>query len=108
MKGTLNKFTIKNGVSPYYIGAPLHIRAGSPCILVFDNDTCVGIVWEHRENRYSLANGQAEIRFFERYRNRYNLWHRMFVNEQRLSYRRLQTELNKLSEYIYLGNIKDK
>ncbi|MCI8612900.1 MAG: hypothetical protein HFE48_04280 [Clostridia bacterium] len=106
MKGSTNKFIIKNGVCPQYIGAPLHINVGALRILVFDKNACVGVVWKHFENRYSEANGQAEIRFFERYRESYGLWHRMFVNEQRISYDRLQSALNESNEYIYWAKIK--
>lgn len=107
MKGITNKFMIKNGISPEYIGSPLYINTGRSCILVFDNNICVGVVWKHYENRKSDANGQAEIRFFERYRNAYGLWHRMFVNGQRLSYIQLQSELSGNNEYIYWGDIRN-
>lgn len=63
MKGTVNKFIIKNGISPETIESPLHIYAGERCILVVDDNSCVGIVWEHYEKRKAKANGQAEIRF---------------------------------------------
>lgn len=44
MKGSTNKFIIKNGVCPQYIGAPLHINVGALRILVFDKNACVGVV----------------------------------------------------------------
>lgn len=103
MKGSINKFVIRNGISPEYIGSPVHINAGDSCILVFDDNMCVGVVWKHYDGKNSEALGQAEIRFFERYRNSYGLWHRMFINEQRLSYARLQIELSKMNEYVYWG-----
>ena len=76
--------------------------------MVFDDNFCVGIVWQHYEKRYSESNGQAEIRFFDRYKNKYNVWHRMFVNGQRLLYRQLEKELTNKEEYIYYGEIRDK
>ncbi len=100
-----NEFIIKYGNSPKSINQ-IKIQAGSPCILVFNNDLCVGVVWSHYESRGSEANGQAEIRFFENYRNRYGLWHRMFVNEQRLSFKRLQNELFNNSEFSYCANLR--
>lgn len=99
-------FIIKYGNSPETIRPLLHINNGDKCILVFDNKVCVGVVWEHYDSKNSEAMGQAEIRFFERYRNSYGLWHRMFVNEQRISYDRLQSALNESNEYIYWAKIK--
>lgn len=107
VKGTLNKFIIKNGRNPERIGALLHLNIGDQCVLVFENDTCVGVVWEHQEKRAVDANGQAEIRFFEKYKNSYGLWHRMF-NGQRIKYIQLKSRLEKDGEYIYYGKIKNK
>ena len=107
MKGTVNTFTLKAGFCPVRIGAVLHFEKETPCILVFNNKgICVGVVWEHREKRKSLANGQAEIRFFERFENEYGLWHRMFIDKQRLSYSSLMTTLEKSGEYVYSNQIK--
>lgn len=102
------KFTIKNGLSPESIDSPLYVRAGDQCMLVFDKIACVGIIWEHYEKRKAAANGQAEIRFFDRYKNRYNVWHRMFVNRQRICYNALKEELQRKNEYVYFCKIKGK
>lgn len=108
MNNKVFRFSIKNGLSPEFVGAPLHVNAGKPCILVFDNNACVGIVWEHYENRKSDANGQAEIRFFDRYSNAYGFWHRMFIGKKRITYKSLQTELDDKNEYVYYAKIKQQ
>lgn len=102
------KFVIKMGICPEYISSPLNFNVGKDCVLVFDDNICVGVVWEHYDGKNSDAIGQAEIRFFEKYRKYYGLWHRMFINKQRLSYNRLQYELTKTNEFIYYGQIKLK
>jgi len=106
LKRTTCKFILKNGTSPKTIMAPLFINMGDCCILVFDDKKCVGIVWEHFENRKSEANGQAEIRFFDGLREMYGVWHRIFVNEERISYKFLKSELEKKDEYVYIAKIR--
>lgn len=79
----------------------MHIEIGDRCILVYSDERCVGVVWEHKENRPSVANGQAEIRFFDDYTNEYKTWYRMCVNGKRLSYSHLQLELENNGEFSY-------
>lgn len=106
VKKGMHKFTIKNGNSPETVGYPVKISSGDHCMLVFDDKECVEVVWKHYDSKNSEAIGQAEIRFFDKYRNEYGLWHRMFVNDQRLMYDCLQNEVNSKNEYIYFGKIK--
>lgn len=101
------KFKLKVGLSPKSLPKDLHLCAGDRCILVFDELACVGVVWKHCEKRRAKANGQAEIRFFDEYYNKYKVWHRMFHSDgQRIYYDRLEAELQNYNEYIYYGNIR--
>ena len=54
------------------------------------NNTRVGVVWSHKQKKGELAEGQAEIRFFDEYKNIYNTWRRVFINYQRLDFSRLE------------------
>ncbi len=101
------KFTLKVGLSPKSLPKDLHLCAGDQSILVFDEFACVGVVWKHFEKWKAKANGQAEIRFFDEYYNKYKVWHRMFHSDgQRIFYERLEAELKQDNEYIYYGNIR--
>ncbi|MDE6058580.1 MAG: hypothetical protein K2G44_00855 [Clostridia bacterium] len=103
----IHEFIIKNGISPEDVEAPLSVRAGERCMLVFENNVCVGVIWKHSDTKNSEANGQAEIRFFNSYKDTYRVWHRMFTREgQRITYDRLEAELQTKDEYIYFGKIK--
>lgn len=101
--------TIKNGVSPKRIGA-IHINMGEECMLVYDKETCIGIVWEHQDSHLNVPSiKQAEIRFFEEYRDYYGLWHRMFsLERQRVMYNDLRLALRQNNEYRYYAELRLK
>lgn len=107
MKGRNNRFVFKRGFSPITIREMTKtFYVNDPCILVYDNNNCVGIIFEHYESRPALANGQAEIRFFDSFNDTYGRWHRVFINGQRTSYKALLNTLN-IKQYIeYTGYIK--
>ena len=106
MKGRINQFIFKMGNAPFTITemSKTFIK-NEPCILVYDNSNCVGMIFEHYESRKVAANGQAEIRFFDAFHNEYGKWHRIFINGQRLSYYSLWNKFNFLQVIYYSGLI---
>ncbi|MBD5583565.1 MAG: hypothetical protein HDQ88_00560 [Clostridia bacterium] len=107
MKGRINQFIFKKGVSPVTITEMTKtFLKNENCILVYDNNNCVGIIFEHYESRNARANGQAEIRFWDRFNNEYGKWHRIFINGQRISFNYLMNNLNNLHSIEYSGLIK--
>ncbi len=111
MKGTLNAFEIRKDL--FYQNESVAIKANSSewQIFVYDmQNRCVGFVLEHNENRYSPANGQAEICFYAKYFNEYGRWHRMFVGGcqggQRIKYKDFEKHIQKHGFYKYNGYIK--
>lgn len=54
-------------------------------VLNLENDL-VGVVWSHKHKKGELAEGQAEIRFNDRYVTQYHTWRRVFVNYQRMPF----------------------
>lgn len=113
MVGSENEFIIKRGISPETVKGitELKVYVGKQYTLVYDkNNRCVGVVYQHYETRGSLANKQAEIRFFDKYFNEYGKCHRIFFGGhkwgERLHYDKLQTILDKQGEYKYIGFIR--
>ena len=53
----------------------------------------VGVVWNYMRDRGDLAEGQAEIRFFDEFKSKYNTWRRIFINHQRLSFIELEDKI---------------
>lgn len=113
MKGMVNTFEIKRGISPQteFAIKGFKVYKGEEYILVYDNKgRCVGVVFEHFERRGSPANGQAEICFFDNYYNEYGKWHRMFVGGyqggERIKYSNFQMQIAKYGFYKYSGYIK--
>ena len=113
MKGVYNNFTIKMGESPYLEKAirELKVYKGGIYPLVYDNDVCVGVVFEHNEtSRYSPANGQAEICFFDDFTEEYGKWHRMFIfdskSKERILYSDFIKDLTLNNIYYYKAKIK--
>jgi len=103
---TGNEFIFRIGTSPEKVSAMgQKVHEGMRHTVVYDkNDRCVGVIFQHHEARDSSANGQAEIRFFDRYREEYNTWHRIVVNGTKLLYKELQDILEKQGEYRYKRN----
>ena len=58
----------------------------------------VGVVWKYERNRGDLAEGQAEIRFFDEFVSRYNTWRRIFINHQRLYFTELKEMIKTKGE----------
>lgn len=113
MKGMVNTFEIKRGISPQTELAikELKVYKGEEYILVYDNKgRCVGVVFEHFERRGSPANGQAEICFFDNYYNEFGKWHRMFIGGyqggERIKYSNFETQIAEHGSYKYSGYIK--
>jgi hypothetical protein len=58
---------------------------------VFDLEhNMVGVVWSHKHKKGELAEGQAEIHFFDSVKSKYHTWRRIFINYQRLDFLRLE------------------
>lgn len=55
----------------------------------------IGVVWKHYHKKGELAEGQAEIRFFDNLKSKYGTWRRVFVNGQRIMYDKLESELKE-------------
>ena len=53
----------------------------------------VGVVWSHGHKPGELAEGQAEILFFDEFRFRYKTWRRVFINDQRLYFSELEKKI---------------
>ena len=107
MKGRDNRFVFKMGNCPITIREMKQIfYVNEPCVLVYDNNNCVGIIFEHYESRDAVANGQAEIRFFDGFEKYYGTWHRIRINGQKLTYNTLINNLKIMPYMEYVGYIK--
>ena len=83
--GPPNTFVFKNKKMTY---------KNRPGYIVCDlGDNEVGIVWSHKHKPGELAEGQAEIRFFDEFRFRYKTWRRVFINDQRLYFSELEKKI---------------
>lgn len=106
MNATTVNFTFKKGTSPESKSdiRELRVYEGMQYILVFDeNGRCVGVVFSHDE-KDAPVHGQAEIGFFEKYRQEYGQWHRIFVGhngKERLKFAQLEKLLDAEEEYHY-------
>ncbi len=102
----MQTFIIKKGISPQAVKGirELKVYAGMEYVMVYDvNDRCVGVVFEHSEPG-KPAHGQAEIRFFDQYKNEYKTWHRMFVDgrrNDRIFYIELEREIARKGLFEY-------
>lgn len=112
-KGCVNNFIIRYDVSPQNEKGirEMNVYAGEKYLMVYDaGSNCVGVVFEHFENRPVAANGQAEICFFNQYYNNYGRWHRMFYggyqSGERIIYGDLAEEVAKEGEFRYAGYIR--
>ncbi len=112
-RGRVNSFKVRWESSPQNESGirEMKVFAGREYLMVFDEkDNCVGVVFEHFENRGSPANGQAEICFFDQYYLQYGRWHRMFVSgyqgSERIKYTSLESQVNEEGFYQYKGYIK--
>lgn len=112
-KGSVNNFIIRYDVSPQNEKGirEMNVYAGEKYLMVYDaGSNCVGVVFEHFENRPVAANGQAEICFFKQYYNNYGRWHRMFYSGyqsgERILYGDLAEEVAKKGEFRYAGYIR--
>ncbi len=112
-KGRVNNFIIRYDVSPQNEKGirEMNVYAGEKYLMVYDaGSNCVGVVFEHFENRPVAANGQAEICFFKQYYNNYGRWHRMFYSGyqsgERILYGDLAEEVAKEGEFRYAGYIR--
>lgn len=98
VKGTINNFIVKKGISPQDERAIREIKVYKGCeyLLAYDAiDRCVGVVFKHNENRRVAVNGQAEICFFDRYYDELGKWHRMFYGGHRRGERILFDDLER-------------
>ncbi|MBO5355584.1 MAG: hypothetical protein J6B09_05905 [Clostridia bacterium] len=59
------------------------------------NDEEIGVVWRHNHKKGELAQGQAEIRFYDGAVPRYGMWRRIFINKARLSFDSLSDMLTR-------------
>lgn len=113
MKGTVNNFIISKGISPQneFGIREMKVYEGREYLMVYDcYGRCVGVVYEHNENRPVSANGQAEICFFDKYYSELGKWHRMFYGGyqggERIRYSDLLEEIEKAGKYSYSGYIR--
>ena len=113
MKGTVNNFVIKRGISPQSESGirEMKVYEGQEYLLAYDaSDRCVGVVFKHNESRRVAANGQAEICFFDRYYNELGRWHRMFYGGyqggERILYDDLEREVECEGSVAYSGYIR--
>lgn len=83
--GPKNTFVFKNKEMTY------KNRSGYVVCDLGDNE--VGIVWSHKHKPGELAEGQAEILFFDEFRFRYKTWRRVFINDQRLYFSELEEKI---------------
>ena len=81
MEGAMNTFVFENRYAS--CGS---IRGFAVCNL---NGEEIGVVWRHKHKKGELAEGQAEIRFYDHVVPRYGIWRRIFINTARLSFDRL-------------------
>lgn len=112
-KGAVNNFIVRYAVSPQNENGirEMQVFAGGKYLMVYDaGNNCVGVVFEHYENRPVPANRQAEICFFDQYYNNYGRWHRMFYgghqSGERIVYSDLVKEVASKGEYRYAGYIR--
>lgn len=83
--GPPNTFVFKNKKMTY---------KNRPGYIVCDlGDNEVGIVWSHKHKPGELAEGQAEILFFDEFKFRYKTWRRVFINDQRLYFAELEKKI---------------
>lgn len=113
MRGRINHFVIRKGISPYTESMlpSLKVVAGEEYLLVYDDESrCVGVVYCHSERRAAAANGQAEICFFDCYYAEYGRWHRMFRDGlprgERISYEELLSKITTDGRMEYSGYIR--
>lgn len=113
MKGTVNNFVIKKGISPQSESGirEMKVYEGQKYLLAYDASVrCVGVVFKHNESRRVAANGQAEICFFDRYYNELGRWHRMFYGGyqggERILYDDLEREVECKGSVSYSGYIR--
>ena len=113
MKGTVNNFIISKGISPQneFGIREMKVYEGREYLMAYDcYGRCVGVVYEHNENRPVSANGQAEICFFDKYYSELGKWHRMFYGGyqggERIRYSDLLEEIEKAGKYSYSGYIR--
>ncbi len=101
-------FTIKYGIVPKNADR-VKIYQGTYDLLIYNNnDECVGVVWEHLDKRCLDADKQAEIYFYEEFKNNYGTWHRMNNEKQRIMYEQLKKEIEDNNDYRYVCYIKSK
>ena len=110
MNATMVNFVFKRGTSSENKSdiRELKVYRGNQYILVFDrNSRCVGVVFSHDE-KDAPVHGQAEIGFFENFRDEFGQWHRIFVGtngKDRLKYVELEKILANDGEYHYTANL---
>jgi len=86
-----NIFVLKNQMSYYKNINGYHI-----CSIYGEN---IGIVWKHKHKKGELAEGQAEIRFYDEFRKRYGTWRRMFINKNRIMFDHLEKLIQENNEF---------
>ena len=59
----------------------------------------VGVVWSHRHKAGEQSAGQAEIRFFDEYKDIYHTWRLVFVNGTRFSFTTLEQTLREKGRF---------
>lgn len=60
----------------------------------------VGIVWKHKHKKGELAEGQAEIRFYDQFREKYGTWRRIFINNERVMFDNLERLIKQNDSYL--------
>lgn len=98
---------VKFGVSKETIHE-IKINKGDSCLVVYNNNgKNVGIVWEYVRSKPIISKHQAEIRFFDEFRNEYGMWHKMYNYTGRILYGTITNYLQSNNEYHYVAEIKD-
>jgi len=59
----------------------------------------VGIVWKHKHKKGELSEGQAEIRFYDQFREKFGTWRRVFINNERIMFDHLEKFIKDNDSY---------
>ena len=71
-----------------------------PGYAVYDcyGQNMVGVVWSHYQKKGQLSEGQAEIRFLDKYKNEYHKWRLVFQNGWRMPFDKLESMIKDKEE----------
>ena len=87
---SINTFTFKNELGSVKKGGK-EIKG----YLTYDNKyRCVGVTFMHNDRR-NISYGQAEICFYEKYKQDFGEWRLVSINKERVSFERLECLLDE-------------